>query len=140
MTVVYPPAMLDIRYWLRRHPDISPYTNGRTFFRIPENAQFPLQRIYRSGGGRQQGRDAPVQDVLVSIECWSNLDGGYQALSQMVTATQSAVDDLPSRSLINPTSTTLVVDAQVTNLIDSPDPDTGWPRFIVDSRFTVISA
>lgn len=141
MTVVFPDAMNDLRYWLRRQSDVAAFTNGRCFFRIPDNALFPLQRIYRSGGSvRQTGGGAPLQDLLVSIECWTNELGGYGTLRELVAATESAVFGLTSNTRINPTGNTLVVDAVVSNVIDSPDPDTGWPRFICDSRFSVISA
>lgn len=141
MAVVFPDSLNDIRYFLRRHPDLVPFTAGRCFFRIPDNATFPLQRIYRTGGAVQQGGGGtPIQDVLVSIECWHDQLGGYTVLRQLVAATESAVFSLPSRSLINPTGNTLVVDAVCLNVIDSPDPDNGAPRFICDTRFTVMLA
>lgn len=137
--IVVPDALNDIRAWLRQHPDLSPLHNGRVFFRIPDNqTQFPLLRIYRSGGGIvAAGGDAPVQNVNVSIECWHNTGRGYQALRQLVNAVESALWQLGASTLINPAGNTVVLDALVTNVIDSPDPDEGWPRFVVDSRFTV---
>lgn len=142
MTVVFPDVLGDLRYWLRRHPDLAPITAGRVFFRIPEKpGGWPLQRIYRHGGGaRPTGGGAPVQDVLVSVECWHNVDSGYQVLRQLVAATESAFWTLTSDTLLNPAGTTLAVDAAVTNVIDSPDPETGWPRFVVDARLSVIAA
>jgi hypothetical protein len=141
MTVVFPDVLNDVRYWLRRHPDLAPITGGAVFFRIPTTpSSWPLQRIYRLGGGVRPGTDAPIQDVLVSIECWHNQDSGYQALRQLVAATESAVWTLPSAARINPSGQTLVTDAAVTNAIDSPDPDTGYPRYVLDTRFTVITA
>lgn len=142
MTVIFPDAINDIRYFLRRHPDLTPFTNGRVVFRIPtKDPVFPLQRIYRTGGGVQQGGGgAPIQDILVSIECWHNLLTGYGALRQLVAATESAVFSIPSKTLISPIGNTLVLDAICLNVIDSPDPADGWPRFIVDTRFTVTLA
>lgn len=138
MAVIFPDTLNDVRFWLRRQADVAAITSGRCFFRIPDNATFPLQRIYRTGGAVQQGGGGtPIQDVLVSIECWHNELGGYTTLRQLVAATESAVFALPSQSLINPTGNTRVVDAVVSNVIDNPDPDTGWPRFICDTRFTV---
>jgi hypothetical protein len=140
MTVIVPDALNDIRYWLRHNTDILAYTASRTFYRIPASPQFPLQRIYRTGGGiRQTGGGAALQDVLVSVECWHNQDSGYQTLRQMVAATESAIWQIPSRTVINPGGNTRVVDAVVSNVIDSPDPDSGWPRFILDTRWSVIA-
>lgn len=141
MAVVFPDAINDLRYWLRRHPDLTPFTNGRVVFRIPKDPVFPLQRIYRTGGAVQQGGGgAPIQDILVSIECWHNLLTGYDTLRRLVAATESAVFTLPSKTLLSPIGNTLAIDAICTNVIDSPDPSDGWPRFIVDTRFTVTLA
>lgn len=141
MTVIVPDAMNDLRWWLRRVPDLVPLVGGRVVFRIRDDTPFPLQRIYRSGGGmRQDGGGTPIQDILLSIECWGAAENGYDAVRAIVAATESAVWQLTSGTRINPTGQTLVVDSIVTNSIDSPDPDTGAPRYILDSRFTVMAA
>jgi hypothetical protein len=148
MTVVVPDVLSDVRYWLRRQSDLVPLVGGRVVFRIPDTMAFPLQRIYRSGGGiRQSGGDTPIMDVLVSIECWgappntpgSSSANGYTTVRQIVAATESAIWQLPSRTLLNPGGLTVVVNAAVTNAIDAPDPDTGAPRYVLDSRWSVIS-
>lgn len=147
MTVIVPDFMSDARFWLRRQSDLVALRGARVFFRIPPDAIFPLQRIYRTGGGMQQGGGgAPVQDILLSIECWgaapdspgATSSNGYDAVRSLVAATESAIWQLPSKTQINPTGQTLVVDAAVTNSIDSPDPDSGSPRYVVDSQWTVI--
>lgn len=148
MTVVVPDFMSDARFWLRRVPDLVPLVGGRVVFRIRPDTPFPLQRIYRSGGGmRQSGGGAPIQDIMLSIECWgaepnspqSTSSNGYEAIRQIVAATESAIWQLPSRTQINPSGQTIVVDAAVLNAIDSPDPETGSPRYVLDSRWSVMS-
>lgn len=149
MTVIVPDFLSDARYWLRRQSDLVPLVDGRVFFRIPPNAIFPLQRIYRSGGGmRQSGGGTPIQDIMLSIECWgaapdsptATSSNGYNAVRSVVAATESAIWQLTSRTQINPTGQTIVVDAAVLTGIDSPDPETGSPRYVLDSRFSVIHA
>lgn len=149
MAVIVPDFLSDARHWLRRHPDLQPLVGARVFFRIPDSATFPLQRIYRMGGAMQQGGGGiPVQDFLLSIECWGAAPGtpqstpfnGYDAVREIVAATESAIWQLPSGTQINPSGRTLVIDAAVSNAIDSPDPDTGAPRYVLDSRFTVMAA
>jgi hypothetical protein len=148
LTVIVPDFLSDVRYFLRRQSDLVPLVGGRVFFRIPDTALFPLQRIYRSGGGiRQAGGDAPIQDILLSVECWgappdspqASSSNGYESIRQIVAATESAIWQLPSGTQINPSGQTLVVSAVVTNAIDSPDPDTGSPRYVLDSRWSVMS-
>jgi hypothetical protein len=144
MPTVYtvPDVLNDVRYWLRRQADLAAVHAGRVFFRIPDNqASFPLMRIYRTGGGmRQTGGGAPISDVLISIECWSNLERLYGTVRQLAQVTEAALWSLPSGMQINPAGLTVVIDAMVLNVIDSPDPDTGWPRIVCDTRWSVIAA
>lgn len=140
MTVVIPDVMPDVRYWLRTHPDLQPLHAGRVFFRIPDDDKvsgWPLIRIYQhSGGIPDLGGDAPISTVEISIECWHNKDSGYTAVRQLANATASALFQLIPGSLLNPSGQTRAINATATTIIDSPDPDTGWPRKIVDTTWT----
>lgn len=147
--VVYADVLSDVRYWLRRHPLLTSYHGGRVYRKIPPETAaqplvWPLIRIYKAGGDIVGSGGTPLETVRVAMDCWGKPDApgttpGGEALSQMVLALRSACDRLPSRTLINPLGHTIVVDAAVVLDMESPDPDTGQPRHVVDAQFTVIS-
>jgi hypothetical protein len=140
VTVVLPDAMPDIRAFLRSHPDISPYTGGRVFFRIPDPGKeggFPLLSLHRLGGGiTARGGDAITADIAVAISVWHNDRRGYNSVRQCATAIESALWQINS-TLLNPAGQTVALSAQVTNTIDLPDPESSWPRIVLDATFTV---
>lgn len=147
MAVVIPDFMPDVRYWLRTHPDLAPFHAGRVFFRIPDAGKVSggvLMRLYRIGGGiADLGGDAPISTFDISIECWciqtpTTPDPRklYTTVRQMADATVSALFQVIPGSLLNPTGQTRALNALATTVIDSPDPETGDPRMVVDSRWT----
>jgi hypothetical protein len=138
--VVFPDTMPDVRAWLRAHPVLAPLHGGRVFFRLPAKGKglaFPCMRIYQLGGAVQAGTDTPIEDLHISIETWGGQDSDYPAVRQLNVALRSACHQLQQGTLINPAGNTVVSNAQVTNSLDSPDPQTGWPRIICDTVFTV---
>lgn len=132
-----PDVLGDVRYWLRHHPALTAPLSGRVFFRIPDNqTQFPLIRLSRTGGGAMgNGGDLPALRINISLELWHNADSGYNALRSLVAATETALFNMPAGTLLNPSGTTIALDAMVGNGMDSPDPALGWPRYILDTAW-----
>lgn len=139
MAVIVADCMPDVRAFLRGHPDLQPLHNGRVFFRIPtKQAQWPLLRIYRAGGAiMSAGGTANVSSVDISIEAWGT-GTAYDPVRKLAAAVESALWTMPSGTRLAPAGgPTVALSAQVTNVIDSPDPDDGSPRLILDSRWMV---
>lgn len=147
--VLFPDTLSDVRYWLRRHPLLVPFHAGRVVLRIPQETViaplvWPLIRISKVGGSIVGSGGVPLETVRIQMDCWgrpasTTAANGYGPLRQMVLALKSALWQLPSGTLINPTGQTVVTDASVVLDMDSPDPDTGQPRYVVDGQFAVIS-
>lgn len=136
MTVL-PDYLNDVRYWLRHNTALSPILSGRVFFHIPDGqTKYPLIRMYRAGGGLvQMGGETPLMSMNISLDCWHNVDTGYTSLRLLVQALEAELFTLPSNTTINPSGSTVALDAVVTNALDSPDPALGWPRYVVDTRW-----
>lgn len=134
----FPDALPDIRYFLRNHAYLASLTAGRVFFRVPPKpTKAPFMRIWRSGGGLQtQGEsEAPVLDLRVNIDVWGLTMADYDK----VRATQLALEAIAfnlQTGIIGPNNTRLI-NLAITNSNDSPDPDTGWPRLVTNSIWTV---
>lgn len=129
-----PDAMGDICQWIIDHPVLAPLHGGRVYFRIPDqDPASPFIRISRAGGSLQPGT-TPLQDIRVTLEAWVTAYNEAQTLRELVAAIESVFFDVQS-----PTRTggTTILDASVNASIDSPDPDTGWPRSILSTIFTV---
>lgn len=132
----FPDAMPDIRGWLRTHPDLAPLHAGRVFFRIPDSQPAtPFMRIYRSSGAVQPG-ETPIQDLRISLEIWGTQNSDYQSVRQLAVAVEGACHKIMGPTPIGSGATT-VTNAQVQAAIDTPEPDSGWPRISIETVFTV---
>ena len=139
MTLVYPDFLTDVQAWLKVHPDLAPLHGGRVFLRIPnkpEQVGVPFQRIYRVGGGQVPNTEVPQLNVRLSVESWGHTFGDYPAVRQLVLATESALHVMENET----SGGTLMQYAYVSGSVDSPDPDTGWPRFVSDLQLTCRAA
>ena len=135
--IKFPDAMPDIRYWLRNHPYLSALSAGRVFFNIPPKVKTaPFIRIYRSGGGPQIDSEVPMSDLRLGIDVWGMSGRDYDVVRQTVLAIESAAHDLDPGTVLGPTGT-VGQNISVTTALDTPDPDTGWPRIAMDVIFTV---
>lgn len=136
-SIIYPDAMPDIRSWLRNHPYLADLSAGRVFFNIPAKIKTaPFVRIYRSGGGPQaDGSDSPVLDLRVAVEAWGMTGADYTAVRQTILAVEAAAHDLDPGTVIG--TGTVLLNVNPTTSLDTPDPDTGWPRIMLDAVFTV---
>jgi hypothetical protein len=137
---LYPDAMPDIRSWLRNHSYLASLSAGRVFFSIPPKiTQAPFIRIYRSGGGPQAESEAPVSDIRVGIDVWGLTGADYTAVRSTVRAIEAAAHDFQPGTQLGSTGT-IGLNVNVTTAVDTPDPDTGWPRIYMDAIFTVRTA
>lgn len=128
----------DILAWLKAHPVLSLLHNGNVYIRLPDdNPPAPFLRIYRSGGGVQAG-ESPLQDIRVAVEVWGTDDSDSQTVRMFVSAMEGAAQAFQSPAVANPgLGTTAILNFTVNAAPDSPDPDTGWPRTVADTVFTV---
>jgi hypothetical protein len=136
VTVVYSDYMEDTRAWLRAHPDLNPLHGGRVFFRLPnQRPASPFQRLYRVGGGPTDSY-VPQLQIRLALETWGVKDSDYPAVRQLVTACESAFFLVENEV----SGGTLLESGQITSSVDSPDPDTGWPRLVSDVLLTCRAA
>lgn len=120
----------DLRDWARA----VPIAGGRVYMRIPETVPvYPVVRLFRSGGSRQPG-DTPIYNVNVAWDVWGGAEADFDAVETATAALVDAIDYMGADDL----STTRILNADAQNVIISPDPETGWPRNIIDSQFTYV--
>jgi hypothetical protein len=137
--LVIPDAMPDIRNWFRTNEWITPHIAGRAFFRLPVNPnpnKVPFIRVSRSGGGVQSNSEAPVSDIRVAVEVWGMAGKDYDKVRAAVLAIEQAALVLQPGTILGDGGTR-GLNVNVTTSFDSPDPDTGWPRMMMDIIFTV---
>ena len=136
----YPDALPDIRFWLRNHHYLKDLSQGRVFFSIPPSVKkAPFIRIYRSGGGPQSENEAPIMDLRLGVETWGMAGADYEAVRQTALAIEQAAHDFDPGTVLGPNGT-VGQNINPTTAMDSPDPDTGWPRIVLDVVFTVRSS
>lgn len=138
-SLVFPDAMVDLRYWLRNDPILNPMHGGRVFFRLPKTTQAPMLRISRIGGGQQIDSEVPIQDIQLTVEVWGMQNSDFQAVRQLVLAIEHVCHQWQPRRLLNPSSNTLMDNARFNTAYEAPDPETGWPRMICNLTVTVIA-
>lgn len=135
--LVFPDALVDLRYWLRNDPILNPMHGGRVYFRLPKTTQAPMLRISQVGGGQQPDSEVPIMDLQCILEIWGMQSQDYQAVRQLRLAFEHVCWAWPAGNLLNPTSNTRMHNARFNGGYDSPDPQTGWPRIITHATFTV---
>jgi Protein of unknown function (DUF3168) len=139
--LVYPDIEGDLKVWLQSHPLLASLTGTRVFFRLPkENPTPPFLRLYRVGGAPSPLDDTPIDMPRMALEVWHTQVSGspppYSVLRQVVRALQTALFQAQGVTL-NPAGTTVLLSGAVTNVVDAPDPDLGWPRLVVDCSLNV---
>lgn len=135
---VLPDAMPDIRAYLRNHPYLANLTAGRVFFHLPDpTMQAPFIHMYRSGGGLSNPTsDSPLMDYRVAIVVWGNKGSDYPMVRSTVLAIESMAFLFASNAVLGPGGTH-GKNISVTTSLDSPDPDSGSPRILMDTIWTV---
>jgi hypothetical protein len=132
-----PDFLPDLRAWLRTNASMGPLVQGRVFFRIPaKDPASPFMRIYRSGGGVQPNAEVPFSTIRVAIETWVTTPSLYQTLRGLQIALETAIQNFVDGRRIGP-GQSRVLNAVLTTAADMVDPDTGWPRIVSDTVWTV---
>lgn len=128
MTVIFSDALIDIRAWLRADTDMKALHGGRVFFRIPDVISgSPFMRLSHIGGYTSATSDVPEQSFRINLEAWGQQNGDYTKVRQLVVAATSTLHQVQNLHV----GGTLIQDASLQGSLDSPDPDTGWPRVIM---------
>lgn len=135
-TLVLPDYMGDLRGWLRTQPDLAPLHAGRVFFAIPATPVFPLIRMLDVNTVAQPG-EAPMFDHRSSLIVWGGKPSDYAAVSLLAQTLGSVLQHTPTPFAIGGT---WIGNIGGVSVRDSPDPDTGAPRRIVDSLITLRAA
>lgn len=135
----FPDFMGDLRTYLKTR--MSDLIGTRLFFKFPTTMAYPAVRMYETGGGPQTDSEAPIEDVRVAFDVWgrpasgpnSTGDGTYEDVVNVTRRLKTTLHSL--RGPIG--SGTFVLNADVTSVIASADPDGGSPRRIVNALLTV---
>lgn len=138
--LIFPDALPDLRYWLRNDPILNPLHGGRVFFRLPATTQAPMLRISQVGGGQQIDSETPIQDLDCIVEIWGMQNKDYQAVRQLRLALEHVCHQYIPGTPLSPAGNTILWNANFRSGLDSPDPETGWPRMICYVTFTVIAS
>ena len=131
-----PDILPAIKTWLG---DLGIF-NG-VYYRLPANVEKngPLfVRISRAGGGPGMDSEVPVATLRVTVEVWGLANSDYEAVRGTAVALEQAVHAVNGPNALGPG--VIALGMNVLTGYDSPDPDTGWPRYIVMLSVTARSA
>lgn len=141
---VYPDVMADFKVWLEDHPVLSPVIQGRVFYQVPTTGDrlavsgFPFLRIFLI---LEQPQPDEIKWITatVSIEAWGR-KGDWPMLRNLKLLITEALYDLGCQgsTRINPTGSTVTLDAAITHWIDDVDPELGLPRIIGNASLEVV--
>ena len=109
---------------------------NRIAYRLPKNptsAQVPFARISRTGGGALPDSDLPLSQILCLVEFWGLANSDYEAVRAAALALEQAAHADNGPTATNNGGAT-ILGASVLSGMDSPDPDTGWPRYVCTLR------
>lgn len=62
-----------MKTYLTADVDVAAVVNGRVYFVIPAEPEFPLITVRRVGGGEEPLGDAPVDNAVIAFDCWGNV-------------------------------------------------------------------
>lgn len=123
-----PDFLTDFKDWAIAHPDLT----ANVVWRFPKQPVYPIILLHGAGRVRLAG-EAPFWSQRLAYQVWTNDDAQFTAIKNLADALCGALDDITSMTVIG---TSLVRSVTGTSCDESPDPDTGWPRFIVNTRIT----
>ncbi len=110
---------------------------GRCWYRLPLNPkQVPFARISRSGGGPEADSQIPVTRITVLVEFWGMANSDYDVVRGAGLALEQATHAINGPSWAGADTGVVILAANVLTSMDSPDPDTGWPRYLVTLSVT----
>lgn len=128
MSTTIPDALPDVKLWL------ASLGVGPAYFRLPPAPQLdkittPFIRLSRSGGGPDANSEVPETTIRCTVEVFGQSNASYEAVRTGALAIEQAVFAVSGQTLIG--NSTMLLAANVLNGFDSPDPDTGFPRYII---------
>ena len=138
MAELFPDWMGDLRTEARTAT--TDLLNGRVFFNFPTKMAFPAVRISEAGGG-PDGGEAPIENVRVTFDIWgqdarqpNGTGGTYADVIAVVRRLKSWL-----HTLQGPIGSggTYVLNADVTQVVPSNDPDGGNVRRLVTALLTI---
>jgi hypothetical protein len=134
-TLVLPDPIVDLRDWFRTHPDLMPLAGDRWYWKFPDAlATWPAVRMYDSeppvilpnGGG------IPLIDAHIAFDIFGGSDADFLTVKAISLTLVAILNQLQSDTIIG---NTMVKNADATGGINSPDPATGFPRYVLDTRW-----
>lgn len=110
---------------------------GGIYYRLPNSpSTVPFGRLSRNGGGPQADAEVPVTTIRVSVEIWGLANSDYETVRTAALALEQAVHAVNGPTVMG-TSGLIMLGGNVLTSYDAPDPDTGFPRYIVMLAITV---
>lgn len=134
--LLVPDVMADLQTYLQGHPLLADLTGPRVWFRIQGSpTAAPFIRLYQVGGGMLAG-EVPVENPRISHEIWGLANPDYVKVRQTVRALKTIYQSAQNVLM----GSTVLQNAEVTGTVDSPDPDTGIPRVVLDVVLIAVPA
>jgi hypothetical protein len=125
MSDLLPDVLPDLKAWLVALDVVG----SRVWYRLPKKpSNSPFIRLSRAGGGPQQDAEVPVVIFRATVEIWGLMDSDYEAVRAVALAIEQAAHNVNGPNFAG--TNTILLSANVLTGYDSPDPDTGWPRYI----------
>lgn len=127
MSSTIPDVLPDLKAWLVSLGVVP----GGVYYRLPDNPRdSPFMRVARAGGGPDMNAEVPVTTLRATIEIWGLVNSDYEAVRTAALAVEQAAHAISTPTAIG-SGNTILLAANVTTSYDSPDPDTGLPRYIL---------
>lgn len=143
---IWPDVEGGVRAWLRADVGVAALVGTRVFLAMPVETKtkalvWPLAVVSRIGGGDTPGSLVPVDNALVSIECWGELDDQgrpfWRDLTAVVNSVRSALGRIDGRTALAPGVAAFGV--SVAGVVRAPDPNNGRPRYVITAEVTAMA-
>jgi hypothetical protein len=139
---IWPDVEGGLRTWLRANAGVSGLVGQRVFLAVPPSAPATaFVTVARIGGGDTAGSSVPVDNALVSIDCWGVLgDDGrphWRDCGALVNAVRSALGRIDGRTAL--ASGVAAFGVQVAGVVRAPDPADGRPRYTITAEVTAMA-
>lgn len=117
--------------WAKANTPIDAIVAGRVATKLPADPTFPFLRLRLAGGAPDLG-EAPLDQVLVQFDCYGTDDASADLLERTLV---DELDKLNGATATNGHG--FLYGARTISARRTPEPDTGWARFTVDSTITI---
>src|SRR5207248_1331565 len=101
---------------------------------------YPAVRLYDSvpPSIAPNGGAIPLVDAMVAFDIFGDAsDGSFQAVKAVATTLTAVIDAINCGTIIGGTR---VLNADVIGGSSDDDPATGWPRYVIDTRWLCVAA